>query len=124
MKRIAVLLVIVAVTGCNRPTPEERLGITYNAPVVPDDVPERYAPPSDTKLYTWLEEGETHLNLKEHYRSTHRWGWDCAIDDWTRSSTFSIKSKEDAFWHHADIQSGTEAFWIGYSEARRQIEAN
>ncbi|QEG24839.1 hypothetical protein [Mariniblastus fucicola] len=122
--RVTLLLAIAVLllSGCS-PSPEERLGLTYTPPVVPENVPAKFKPEPNTKIETWLKDGETHLNLKEHYVSSYRYGWDEAIYDWTSKTRFTIESRQDAMMHHADIKSGSDAFWLGYSEARRQIES-
>ena len=119
--RIAMLTLAICV-GCS-PSPEEQLGLSYIPPAVPADVPSKYKPKPNTKLESWLRKGETHLNLKEHYILSYRFGWDEAIKDWVTKNEFIITSLDDAIMHHADIQSGSDAFWLGYSEARRQIES-
>ncbi|MEK6237914.1 MAG: hypothetical protein N2C14_24650 [Planctomycetales bacterium] len=99
---------------------EEHWSLTYVVPVVPEDVPERFKPHPQTKLYGWLREGETHLNLKDHYRGSHHYGWRSAILDWYLHEEFRLKSKRDI--EIATIPSCLDAYWLGYSEARRQIE--
>ena len=123
--RCCLLLLLVScpiAIGC-QPTTESRLGLVYTPPVVPDDVPSHFKPESDTKLESWLDDGETHLNLKAHYLDSHRCGWEAAIWDWDRYGEFKMKTERDAYSYRADIPSGTSALWIGYSDARRQIEA-
>lgn len=109
------------VTGCQQSL-EFKLGLSYSAPIVPDDVPSHFKPGPETKLEGWLDDGETHLDLKAHYLDAHRCGWDAAIWDWERYGEFKMQSKYDAYSYRADITSGTEALWIGYNEARDQIQ--
>ncbi|EMB17878.1 hypothetical protein RE6C_01393 [Rhodopirellula europaea 6C] len=119
------LLLLVSCTiaiGC-QPTTESRLGLVYTPPGVPDDVPSHFKPEPDTKLESWLDDGETHLDLKAHYLDAHRCGWDAAIWDWDRYGEFKMNTERDAYSYRADVPSGTSALWIGYSDARRQIEA-
>jgi len=88
--------------------------------VVPEEVPSRYVPPPHTKPE--LQPGQTHFDLKARYRSAHRYGWDEAIRDWTRYEKFRLTTKEDTYSHFADFEVCYDAFWLGYTEAREQIE--
>ncbi len=108
--------------GC-KPSIESELGLVYAPPAVPEDVPSRFKPEPDTKLESWLEDGETHLDLKAHYLDAHRCGWDAAIWDWEHYREFKMKTERDAYSYRADIPSGSSAVWIGFSDARHQIEA-
>lgn len=96
--------------------------LVYESPTVPDNLPEEFTPSVDSKQHDWLAPGESTLNLKEHYRSMHRKGWDEALQDWNHSQTFTIQSRADAAAHHADLSSGTDAFWEGYQKAHSQLE--
>ena len=96
--------------------------LVYESPTVPDNLPEDFTPSVDSKQHAWLAPGESTLNLKERYRSMHRKGWDEALQDWNHSQTFTIQSRADAAAHHADLSSGTDAFWEGYQKARFQVE--
>jgi hypothetical protein len=121
--RFLVLLVSCPIViGC-QPTTESRLGLAYTPPVVPGDIPSHFKPEPNTKLESWLDDSETHLDLKAHYLDAHRCGWEAAIWDWDHYGEFKLKTERDAYSYRADIPSGTSAFWIGYSDARSQIEA-
>ncbi|WP_146460600.1 hypothetical protein [Rubripirellula tenax] len=119
---IVIFAASLLLVGCKQSL-ESKLGLSYAAPIVPDDVPSQFKPEPDTKLESWLDDGETHLDLKAHYLDAHRCGWEAAIWDWERYGDFKMQSEYDAYCYRADIASGTEALWIGYNDARRQIES-
>ena len=102
--------------------PPAKPELVYENPTVPDNIPEEFTPAVDSKQHDWLAPGKSTLNLKEHYRSMHRKGWEEALQDWNHSQTFTIQSRADAAAHHADLSSGTDAFWEGYQKARSQVE--
>lgn len=116
---ITVIVVVAGMLGCRQPDIEKELGLKYTPPAVPADLSEHFVP--DPEAHTYLpKKGETTLNLKKLYLDAHREGWREAIDQWTRNKRFEYETKGDR--QISELVLELDAAWLGYSEARKQIE--
>jgi hypothetical protein len=122
LRTLLILLPViwVGVTGCSESI-EQQLRLKYVPPKVPAAIPSEFRPMPGTRDEEHLQKGETTIDLRAAYLRGHRYGWKLAIDDWDRSRRFQYQTRED-FQGWDDFPSTVDAIWIGYDEARRQIE--
>jgi hypothetical protein len=120
MRYCLCTLLLVLCLGCSR-TVEQRLGLQYVPPRVPEEVLADFHPSVGSREENLLAVGEKTINLRDKYLHGHRVGWQLAIEEWSRQHKFTYKSREDFRWD--DFPSTVDAMWLGYSEARRQIES-
>jgi hypothetical protein len=115
-----VVVVMAGMPGCRQLDIEKELGLKYTPPTVPADLSEHFVPDPESRTSNLLKKGETSLNLKEMYLRAHRYGWDLAIEQWARNKRFEYETKRD--WQIDALGLQIDAAWLGYSEAREQIE--
>ena len=125
--RLRTLLILLAigppmlaeVVGCQTSV-EQSLQLTYVPPQVPDDISPDYRPSPDSRDANWLEDDEVTIDLRQRYLRGHRRGWEMAIADWEDDKSFHYNIREDV--HYDDFTIAIDATWLGYNDARRQIE--
>ena len=78
-------------------------------------------PNANSKMASWLREGETQLDLWQNYRSSYISGWNTAVRHFVCEGEFLINESHEAYSWQANVKSGCEAFWLGYQDARNQI---
>ncbi len=117
-----ILAMAICAVGC-RESVEQRLGLVYAAPTIPDDLEQFFTPSPNQKAIEELRDGETKIDMHEYYRAFHKSGWTDAISEYERKVEREFKSERDVRMVIQAMQVGCEAYWIGYDEAYRRIVA-
>lgn len=120
IRELTLVMALAGLAGCAARV-EQQLGLTYKVPAVPASIPADFRPYPGSRGEDLLQEGETTLDLRAAYLRGHHFGWKLAIDEWDRNQRFKYNSREDL--HYGDFPSSVDAMWIGYEDARRQIES-
>ena len=98
--------------------------IIFHPAEIPADLPRLIPvdPDQNSKLASWLRPGERHVDVWKNYIDNNKGGWRLAVRHWVEDGEFQITSYYYANGWMANLESGSQALWIGYCDARKQIE--
>lgn len=128
MKYLFSLAFLGLICGCGliegrNEAPHVRLGITYQAPKIPDDIPAQYSPTKNEKAFELLRDGATSIDLHEYYLVHYRQGWEDAARDFLEHGSFPLMERNDVQTRVSGMVVGIDAYWDGYRIAQVQIGA-